>query len=311
MRQRIFRRLWGSLLVLWLVVSGTFVLAYAIPADPARAAVGPHADAETVERVRHAMCLDRPFLVQYGCFVGKIVTGDLGTSFRTRRPVRELLLERMGPTAQLAFAVVALNALFGVSLGVLGAVNRRRAADRIMGVVALGGQSAPAFFLGPLFIFVFAYRLGIFPVGGYGEPGLDRFWHLVLPSLTLAAYGIAYYSRVTRAEMLEELERDYVRTARAKGVSERAIVVRHALRNALMPVVTLVGLDLGALLGGAAVTETVFGWPGIGREAVLGVMNLDLPVVLGVVLVSAVAILVANLLSDIACSLLDPRIRAR
>jgi peptide/nickel transport system permease protein len=311
MKQRIIRRILGSLLVLWLVVSGTFVLAYAIPADPALAAVGPHADGATVERVRHALCLDRHFIVQYGCFVGKIAKGDLGTSFRTKRPVRDLIAERLWPTAQLAVAVVVLNVLVGISLGVLAAANRRRAADKVMQIVALGGQCAPSFFLGPLFIIIFADRLGIFPVGGYGEPGLDRLLHLVLPTLTLAAGGIAYYARMTRAEMLEELRRDYVRTARAKGASERTVILRHALQNALMPVVTLAGLDLGALLGGAAITETIFGWPGIGREVVLGVMNLDLPVVLGVVVVSAVMILLANLLADIADSILDPRIRAR
>jgi len=309
MTQRILRRLLGSLFVLWLVVSGTFVLAYAMPADPARAAVGPHADGATIERVRHAMCLDRPFVVQYGCFVGRLARGDLGTSFRTRRPVRDLVVERLWPTAQLGLAVVAANVVFGISLGVLGALYARRAMDRLIGLVTLTAQCAPAFFLGPLFIYLFAYRFGLFPVGGYGEPGLDRLLHLALPTLTLAAWGIAYYARLTRAEMLEELRRDHVRTARAKGAPERVVIVRHALRTALLPVVTLVGLDLGALLGGAAITETVFGWPGIGREAVLGVLNLDLPVVLGVVLVSAVMILAANLLADIAYAVLDPRVR--
>lgn len=311
MRQRILRRLLGSLLVLWLVVSATFVLVYAIPADPARAAVGPHADAETVERVRRAMCLDRSFFIQYGCFVGKIARGDLGTSFRMKRPVSELLWERLGPTAQLALAVLLLNVFIGVSLGVLGAVKRGRSGDRVMQILALAGQCAPAFFLGPVFIYFFAYRLGLFPVGGYGEPGADRLVHLALPALTLAAGGMAYYARITRSEMIEELDKDYVRTARAKGATEGSIIVRHALRNALLPIVTLMGLDAGALLGGAAITETVFGLPGLGREAVLGVLNLDLPVTLGAVLVSAVVILGANVLADIGVALLDPRVRSR
>jgi peptide/nickel transport system permease protein len=307
---RIVRRLASSLLVLWLAVSGTFLLAHAIPADPARAAVGPHADAATVERVRHQMCLDRPFVVQYGCFVGRIAKGDLGTSFRTRRPVTELLIERFVPTAQLALAAVALSVLFGVSLGVLGAVKRRRAQEKVMQAAALVGQSAPTFFLGPLFIYVFAYRLGLFPVTGYGEPGWDRLMHLALPALTLAVGGIAYYARVVRADMIGELDRDYVRTARAKGTPEGRVIVRHALRNVLAPVVTLVGLDIGVLLGGAAITETVFAWPGLGREAVLGVVNLDLPVVLGVVLLVSVAISAMSLIVDIAYPILDPRVRA-
>src|SRR5262249_13998823 len=160
----------------------------------------------------------------------------------------------------------------------------RRAPEKVVQAVTLVGQCAPTFFLGPLFIYVFAYRMGLFPVSGYGEPGLDRLWHLALPSLTLAVGGIAYYARILPADMIEELNRDYVRTARAKGAPELTVIVRHALRNALMSVVTLVGLDLGVLLGGAAVTETVFSWPGLGREAVLGVIHIDLPVVLGVVL---------------------------
>lgn len=311
MKERAFKRLLGSLLVLWLVVSGTFVLAHLIPADPARAAVGPHADAETIERVRHTMCLDRSIVVQYGCFVGKLAHFDLGTSFRTKQPVREVLLSHLWPTAQLALSVLALNILFGISLGVAAAWRRRGASEKLMQLVALAGQCAPAFFLGPLLIHLFAYRLPLFPVGGYGTSGTDRLLHLALPSLTLAAGGIAYYARTTRAEMLEQLSRDYIRTARAKGVPERTVILRHALRNALLPAVTLIGLDAGALLGGAAIAETVFSWPGLGREAVLGVVNLDLPVALGAVLFSAIAILGANLLADMACSLLDPRLRTK
>lgn len=311
MNRRILGRFLGSLIVVWLVVSGTFVLSYVIPADPASAAVGPHADTGTIERVRRTLCLDRPFIVQYGCFVGKIARGDLGMSFRTQRPVSDLLVERLRPTAELALSVVALNLFFGVALGVLGAANRRRFIDKVTQLVALAGQCSPAFVLGPLFIFVFAYQLGLFPVGGYGDPGVDRVWHLALPTLTLTVAGIAYYARTTRSELLEELQRDYVRTARAKGLNEHRVLVQHALRNALLPIITLVGLDLGGLLGGAALTETIFSWPGIGREAVLSVFNLDLPVLLGVVLVSAVMIVVANLLADIVYFILDPRIRGQ
>jgi ABC-type dipeptide/oligopeptide/nickel transport system permease component len=162
-----------------------------------------------------------------------------------------------------------------------------------------------------LLIYIFAYRLGLFPVTGYGEAGWDRLLHLALPSMTLAVGGIAYYARIVRADMIEELDRDYVRTARAKGAPERTVILRHALRNALMPVVTLAGMDLGVLLGGAAVTETVFAWPGLGREAVLGVVNLDLPVVLGSVMLVSITTSAANLLVDVLYPLLDPRTRAR
>jgi peptide/nickel transport system permease protein len=307
----LLRRLGWSLLVLWFVLSGTFALAYAIPADPARAAVGPHASTDTIARVRQQMCLDRPFIVQYGCHVGRIARGDLGTSFRTQRPVADLLAEKLWPTLQLALAAVVLQILLGVPLGVWAAARRNRGADVAAQVVALVGQSTPAFLLGPLLMYVFAYRFGWFPVSGYGAGGVDRLWHLFLPAFTLAATGIAYYTRLARSEMIEALREDCVRTARAKGLSERRVVVMHAFRNALGPIVTLVGLDLGVLMGGAIVTEYIFGWPGLGREAVMSIMNLDLPVILGVVLVGSIAIVVANLLVDIAYSWLDPRVRMR
>jgi peptide/nickel transport system permease protein len=202
-----------------------------------------------------------------------------------------------------------LQVLLGVPLGILAAVKRDRPADSAAQVAALLGQTAPTFFLGPLFMYALSYRAGLFPVSGYGKPGLDRLWHLFLPAFTLAVTGIAYYARLVRAEMIEVLEEDYIRTARAKGVPHRRVIFRHALRNALVPVVTLIGLDLGVLMGGAIVTEYIFGWPGLGREAVNGILNIDLPLVLGVVLLSALAILVANLLVDVAYALLDPRVR--
>jgi peptide/nickel transport system permease protein len=305
------RRLGWSLVVLWFVVTTTFAMTYGIPADPARTLVGPHADAATIASLRREMKLDRPVWVQYAAYLGRLAHGDLGRSYRTRRPVLAVVAEKIWPTAQLALTALALALLAGVPLGVAAAVRRGRAADTIASAVALVGQSAPTFFLGPLLMYLGAFRFGWFPVSGYGEPGWDRLWHLFLPALTLAPAGIASYARLVRAELTETLGEDYVRTSRAKGLPPAAVVGKHALRNALPPVATLAGLDLGVLLGGAVVTESIFGWPGLGREAVLAIANVDLPIILGVVMVSAVAILVASLLADLAHALLDPRIRMR
>jgi peptide/nickel transport system permease protein len=310
MTRFIIRRLGWSLLCLWFVMSTTFVILYAIPGDPARAIVGPHADPATVAEVRRQLCLDCSFPEQYGRYVGRIVTGDLGTSFRTQRPVAQIVGEHIWATVQLAFGAIFLQVLLGIPLGVISAVRRNRPTDTAAMTIALLGQSAPTFFLGPLFMFVLSYQLGLFPVSGYGEAGfLDRLWHLFLPAFTLAVGGIAYYARLVRGEMVEVLQEDYVRTARAKGLAPRVVVLHHGMRNALVPVVTLIGLDLGVLLGGAVVTEYIFGWPGLGREAVNAILNVDLPLILGIVLFSAVAILVANILVDIAYAALDPRVR--
>jgi peptide/nickel transport system permease protein len=303
------KRVAWSVLVLWFVLSVTFAINFLLPADPVRAMLGPHASPDTIARVRHNLHLDESFLSQYWHFVARIAHGDLGESFRLQMPVSQLIVQRIWPTAQLALGAIFLQLLIGVPLGVIAASRRNRAPDAIAQVIALVGQSAPTFFLGPLFIYLFAYRTGLFPISGYGVGVLDRLWHLFLPALTLAVGGLAFYARIVRAELIEHLDEDYVRTARAKGLSRFRVVNKHALRNALLPVVTLVGLDLGVLMGGAIVTEFIFGWPGLGRESVLSIVNLDLPVVLAVVLLSAVAILVANLLVDIAYALLDPRVR--
>jgi peptide/nickel transport system permease protein len=302
------RRLLGALLVLALAVTLTFAMTVALPADPARALVGPHADDETIARVRHEYCFDRPVWVTYGCYVGRLARGDLGTSFRNRRPVVDVLLEHTVPTLELSAGALALMLLGGVSLGVAAAARRGGLADRATDVFAAVGQSAPAFVVGPFLIGALAYGAGLFPVSGRGGAGLDRLWHLFLPSLTLALAGAAAYARLLRAELGEALREDYVRTARAKGLSPRAVLWRHALRNAVVPLVALAGVDAAGLLGGAVVTETVFAWPGLGREAVLAVLNVDLPVALGVVLVSAALVLVVGLLADLAVAALDPRV---
>jgi peptide/nickel transport system permease protein len=305
----IVRRLAWSLVVVWFVVTAAFAMVALIPADPAKAMLGPHATPEAIERARAHYCLDRGVLGQYGCFISRLAHGDLGESYRSKRPVGELIADRIGPTVQLALATIVLQLLVGIPLGIVAAARRGRWPDRAASVVSLLGQSLPTFFVGTLLVYVLAYGLGWFPIGGYGSGVLDRLHHLVLPALTLATLGIAYYARLVRSELGEQLHEDYVRTARAKGVSERDVIVRHALRNALGPLVALIGIDLGVLLGGAVVTEYIFAWPGLGREVLQAILEVDLPLILGVVLVSAVAIAIANLLADLVHLWIDPRLR--
>jgi len=306
---QVLRRLGWSVLVVWFVVSATFAMTMAIPADPGKTLLGPHASSEALERVRALYCLDRGFVGRYKCWIERIAHGDLGESYRTRRPVTEILADRIGPTVQLALSAIFLQLVIGLPLGILAAVRRGRWPDHATNLVGLIGQSAPTFVIGTVLLYVLSYRFGWFPIGGHGSGGWDRVHHLVLPALTLAAGGIAYYARIVRTELVDVLGEDFVRTARAKGLSERAVVLRHALRPALGPLVTLIGLDLGALLGGAVVTEFIFSWPGIGREVLLAIVEVDLPLILGVVLLSAIAIAVANLLVDLGYLWLDPRLR--
>jgi peptide/nickel transport system permease protein len=306
---RILRRIGWAIIVVWFVVTATFAMLVAIPTDPARVMLGPHASDEALEKVHEDPCFDREFFSAYGCYLGHFAHGDLGRSLRSKRPVADIIVDRMWPTLQLALAALAIQLAIGVPLGVIAAVRRGRWPDRAIGVMAMLGQSAPAFVVGTLVVYVFGFLLGWFPIAGYGDGLVDRLWHLVLPATTLATLGVAYYSRVTRAEMLDVLGEDYIRTARAKGLAEGQVVTRHALRNAMGPIATLVGLDLGTLLGGAVVTEIIFAWPGIGRESVQAIFENDIPLIAGVVIVSALAVVLANLLADVLNLWLDPRLR--
>jgi peptide/nickel transport system permease protein len=305
----VVRRIGWALVVAWFVVTLTFLVTSLIPADPARAILGPRATPETLERVRAHYCLDRGVVGQYGCFVSRLAHGDLGESYRSKRAVTTVIADRIWPTTQLALATILLQLLIGVPLGIMSAARRGRFLDRASYGLTLIAQSAPTFFVGTFLVYIVAYRFGWFPIAGYGQPGLDRLHHLVLPAATLSTVSIAFYARVVRSELIDVLGEDYIRTARAKGLSERAIIGRHALRNAAGPLVTLVGLDLGILLGGAVVTEYIFAWPGLGREMLQGVLDLDLPLIAGVVLVSALAIVLVNLIVDIVHVWLDPRLR--
>lgn len=305
----IARRVGWTLAVIWFAVTLTFVVTVTIPADPAKAMLGPHATAEAIERVRAHYCLDRGALVQYGCWISRVAHGDLGESYRSKRAVTAIIADRIWPTAQLALAAIALQLALGVPLGITAAVRRGRWQDRAVQVASSIAQSVPAFFAGILLLYALAYRAGWFPIGGYGTGGWDRLAHLALPATTLALVGVAYYARVVRSELIDVLGEDHVRTARAKGLPERAVIGRHALRNALGPLVALVGIDLGVLLGGAVVIELIFAWPGLGREVLQAIFEVDIPLILGVVLVSAIAIAAANLVADLVQLWLDPRLR--
>lgn len=305
----VLQRLAWTLLVVWFVVTATFAMLVAIPAEPARTLLGPHASAESIERVREEYCLDASVPQQYACYVGRIARGDLGESFRTRRSVGTVIAERLWPTVQLTLAALVLQLALGIPLGIWAATRRGQWPDRTTSIVSLLGQSAPTFFIGTLLLYVFAYGAGWFPLGGYGDGVLGRLHHLVLPAITLAAAGVAYYARLVRSELLETLETDYVRTARAKGLPERDVIRSHALRPVLAPLTALIGIDLGVMLGGAVVTESIFAWPGLGREVLQAVLEVDIPLILGVVLVTAIAIALANLLADLVALRLDPRLR--
>ena len=306
------RRVLLTLPVLWLVVSFVFLLIHLVPGDPVAQALGEGASATDLSALRHAYGLDAPLHVQYVRYWTGIFHGDLGVSLRSHQPVTKLLANRYPYTLLLSVVSMVLALVLAVPAGVTSALHRGRAADRVLGVVSLFGLSFPNFALGPILIILFSIRLGWAPVSGAGTGAvlsLDTLQHLLLPAITLALSLAAILTRMVRTSMLEELGQDYIRTARAKGLSERQVLYRHALRNALVPVLTVVGLQFGSLLAGAIVTETIFSWPGIGRLTITAISNRDYAVVQGCTLAIGLTYLAANLLTDFAYTLADPRIR--
>ncbi len=299
----ILKRLYQLLLVLLGVSLAAFLLLY-LTGDPAVAILGTDATPETIASLRQELGLDRPLLVQYGVFLLGIVRGDFGTSTRYNQPALELFLERLPATLELAAAAMVLSVTLGVAFGVLAAVFRGSRFDALVRFASLFGQAVPGFYLGLIAIIVFGAQLRWLPTGG--REGIAN---LILPASTLAAYYIATTARFVRGAMLDVLESDYVRTAKSKGLRPFTVVLRHALRNALVSVVTLVGLQTGALLGGAVVTETVFSWPGIGRLAVQAIYSRDFPLVRVTIIMAALIFVVINLITDVIYTYLDPRIR--
>ena len=298
------RRIVLTIPVLFGVATLVFSLIHLIPGDPARAMLGESASQEDVDRLRGRLGLDRPLVEQYGMFLRGLIKGDLGRSLRTGQPVTSQILERMPATIELAGAAMLVAIGFALPLGIIAAVWRGTAIDHAATTLALSGISIPNFWLGPLLALIFAVELGWLPVSGRGTPA-----HLILPAISLGAALAAILARMARATLLEELREQYVRAARARGVSRARAVIRHAFRNSLIPVVTLIGLQFGAVLTGAVITETVFSWPGVGRLLVQSIGFRDYPIVQGCILLIAVTYVAMNLLTDLFYGVLDPRIR--
>ena len=300
------RRFVQSLLILLGVSVITFALLYLLPADPVRQIAGRSATPATVENIRRQLGLDQPFVIQYWRYLVHLLQGDLGRSYIQRSEVSELIVARLPATLLLMVGSIVCELLLGLTMGLVAAVRRGSATDQSLMVASFVGVSAPQFVVGLLLLYVFAVRLSWFPIGGYGT-----FSHLVLPSLTMGILGAGWYARMMRSSMIDVLRQDYVRTARAKGLARGAILFRHALPNAILPIVAMIGIDIGVLMGGIVVVESVFGWPGIGQLAWQAIQRVDIPIIMGVTMVSAFAIVLGNLLADIVAPFIDPRIKLR
>jgi peptide/nickel transport system permease protein len=305
MTSYLVRRGWQSLLVL-LGVSAVVFLILHLTGDPALLLLPPDATAEDITAFRKAMGFDDPVAVQYARFLKGALRGDFGQSVRHGEPALDLVLERLPATFELAGAGLLLALCLAIPAGIISAVRRNTLVDYVSTVVALLGQAMPTFWLGIMLILVFSVRLSWLPSSGRGD--LE---HLILPAITLGLFTTARITRLTRSGMLEVLGQDYIRTARAKGVSERPVVWKHALKNASIPIVTIVGIELGTLLGGSVITETIFAWPGVGRLSVQAIFNRDYPVVQAAVFLLASTFVMVNFLVDIVYTYLDPRIRFR
>lgn len=302
---RLLARIAGAFGVWVAVAALTFGLTYLVPANPARLLAGAQADPATVARIQAQLGLDDPVLVRFGRYLGQALQGDFGRSFVTDQAVLPAILERLPATLTLASGAVCVYLLLGAGLGILGAVRPGGVGDRLASLFAVAGISIPSFWIGMLLLFCLAYAIPAFPLGGTGT------WaHLVLPSLTLGIAGAAVYARVLRQALGDELRKDYIRAARARGLAESQVILRHGLRNAALPMVTLLGLDFASLLGGAILTESIFAWPGIGQQAYQAIDTLDVPMIMGTVLFAATAIIVVNLCVDLCYQFLDPRLRS-
>jgi peptide/nickel transport system permease protein len=299
----VVRRLLLAVVVIFGVSIITFVLAYLVPADPARVYAGSNASAQTVASIRQQLGLNRPLPVQYLDYVGRALHGDFGTSYKLQTPVLSAIQSRFPYTAALAAAGIFVELLIGIPIGIISAVRPRSWMDRSAMGFAMVGVAAPQFWLGLVLLYTFGYLLPIFPLGLAQSPS-----SIVLPAITVGLSGGVWYARVLRSSMLETIGADYVRTARAKGLRGMAVILRHALPNAITPIVTQVGLDMAYFLGGIVVVESVFGWPGIGQLAYQAIQNDDIPLILGTVLFSAIVIVLINIFIDVLYAVLNPRV---
>jgi ABC-type dipeptide/oligopeptide/nickel transport system permease component len=304
MARHLLQRFLLTLPALWLVLTLVFLMIHVVPGDPVEQMLGEGAAPGEVVQLRHALGLDQPLLTQYGHYLKQLAQGDLGQSFKFQAPVRRIIFERYPATLSLAFLALTVCAGIAIPAGIIAAYRRGHAADRAVGVFIVFGLAVPNFALGPVLILLFSIELGLLPVSGRGGP-----LYYVLPAATLGAALAAILTRMVRGSMLEELSSDYVRTARAKGLSTGAVLFRHAFRNALIPIVTILGLQFGTLLAGTIVTETIFSWPGIGRLTVQAISSRDYPLLQGCILVIALSYVVVNLLTDVFYALIDPRVR--
>ncbi|MFO1198515.1 MAG: ABC transporter permease [Burkholderiaceae bacterium] len=318
----VLKRLAYALALIAAVLTINFVLIHAAPGDAAMVIAGEMggADKETLEQIRRTYGLDKPVLQQYTTYMGKAISGDLGQSYLYNQPVTGLILQRLGPTILLVLTALATAIVAGTALGVWASRRPESVGSGVITVLALVGYAMPVFWTGILLVILFGKVIPIMPIAGMRDVRLYGDWtvtvpdvlhHLVLPAFTLAIVYLAQYSRLARASMLEVLGSDYIRTARAKGLAENVVVYKHALRNALMPVVTIAGLQFGALLSGAVLVETVFSWPGLGTLAFEAILGRDYPTLLGVLAFSATLVIVANQLTDLAYRWIDPRLRTR
>lgn len=306
MARYIVNRLTQTIFILIGVSFITFMLLYILPADPAVQIAGRSATPDTVESIRRELGLDKPLFVQYFNYMINLLQGDLGRSYLQKSEVGALIWSRLGPTISLMFFAILAELVLGLTAGVFAAIHRGKKLDKGLMIASFVAVSAPQFIVSILVLYIFAVKLGWFPIGGYGDP-IDY----VLPALTLGILGSGWYSRVMRSSMLDVLRQDYIRTARAKGASQKRVILRHALKNAILPIVAMIGLDIGIFMGGIVVVESVFGWPGIGQLAWQAIQRVDIPIIMGVTLISAVFIVLGNLLADLVSPFIDPRIRLK
>jgi peptide/nickel transport system permease protein len=333
LRTYIIRRLALMIFVLFGIIVITFVVSHVIPADPIGAILGPQASPELVEKIRREWGFDKPLHEQFFDYIYKVVRGDLGRSIKTNNPVMEDLLYFFPATIELATAAIIVAIAIGIPLGIISAVKKDKWPDHISRIFALMGVSMPVFWLGLILLFVLYYKLGIFPGPGRLDPGIPEppritglltidslitgnfeafinvLWHLALPSFVLGYYASASIARITRTALLEVLTQDFIKAARSKGLAERIVLFRHALRNALIPTTTVIGMAYGSLLEGAILTETIFAWPGLGRYSTGAFLSVDFMAVMGSTLLIAIVYSLANLIVDILYAFLDPRIR--